>query len=39
VVTPTPAQERIRDHKPLDLLVLAPAGCGKTEALALRAAG
>jgi DNA helicase II / ATP-dependent DNA helicase PcrA len=39
VVTPTPAQERIRDHTPLDLLVLAPAGCGKTEALALRAAG
>lgn len=37
--TPTPAQERIRDHEPLDLLVLAPAGCGKTEALALRAAG
>lgn len=39
MVTPTAAQERIRDHEPLDLLVLAPAGCGKTEALALRAAG
>lgn len=36
---PTVAQKRIRDHEALDLLVVAPAGCGKTEALALRVAG
>ena len=39
VITPTKSQQRIRDHKGLDLLVVAPAGCGKTEALALRVAG
>lgn len=36
---PTDTQIAIRDRRELDLLVLAPAGCGKTEALALRAAG
>lgn len=36
---PTPAQARIRDTTALDLLVIAPAGCGKTEALALRVQG
>jgi DNA helicase II / ATP-dependent DNA helicase PcrA len=39
VVDPTPSQRRIRDYEQLDLLVVAPAGCGKTEALALRIAG
>ncbi|MCU1699425.1 MAG: putative ATP-dependent helicase PcrA [Mycobacterium sp.] len=39
MVEPTPSQERIRDYEGLDLLVVAPAGCGKTEALALRIAG
>lgn len=39
MVTPTPAQLRIRDHDQLSLLVIAPAGCGKTEALALRIQG
>ncbi|GGF31125.1 DNA helicase [Microbacterium sorbitolivorans] len=39
MVTPTRAQEEIRDHAALDLLVVAPAGCGKTEALALRVQG
>lgn len=37
--TPTPPQVRVRDHESLALLLVAPAGCGKTEALALRAAG
>ena len=36
---PTPKQQEIRDHPALDLLVIAPAGCGKTEALALRIQG
>lgn len=36
---PTRAQMDVRDHEELDLLVVAPAGCGKTEALALRVAG
>jgi DNA helicase II / ATP-dependent DNA helicase PcrA len=36
---PTRSQLRIRDHESLDLVVVAPAGCGKTEALALRLAG
>lgn len=36
---PTPKQQEIRDHPALDLLVVAPAGCGKTEALALRIQG
>lgn len=39
MVTPTIAQRRIRDHEGLGLLVVAPAGCGKTEALAIRVAG
>jgi DNA helicase II / ATP-dependent DNA helicase PcrA len=39
MVTPTEAQQRIRDHEGLGLLVVAPAGCGKTEALAFRVAG
>ncbi|OAN29143.1 ATP-dependent DNA helicase PcrA [Plantibacter sp. H53] len=38
-MTPTAAQERIRDATAPDLLVIAPAGCGKTEALALRIQG
>jgi DNA helicase-2/ATP-dependent DNA helicase PcrA len=37
--TPTATQLEIRDHEDLDLLVVAPAGCGKTEALALRVQG
>jgi DNA helicase-2/ATP-dependent DNA helicase PcrA len=36
---PTTGQLAIRDADELGLLVLAPAGCGKTEALALRVAG
>lgn len=39
MVTPTASQEKVRDHDGLALLVVAPAGCGKTEALALRVAG
>lgn len=39
MVEPTPAQLKIRDHAGLSLLVVAPAGCGKTEALALRIQG
>jgi DNA helicase II / ATP-dependent DNA helicase PcrA len=39
MVTPTPSQIAIRDLDKLDLLVVAPAGCGKTEAMALRVAG
>lgn len=39
MVTPTLAQLRIRDQDQLSLLVVAPAGCGKTEALALRIQG
>jgi DNA helicase-2/ATP-dependent DNA helicase PcrA len=39
MLTPTDAQLRIRNHDGLGLLVVAPAGCGKTEALALRVAG
>lgn len=38
-VTPTARQIEIRDAPELDLLVTAPAGCGKTEALALRVRG
>jgi DNA helicase-2/ATP-dependent DNA helicase PcrA len=38
-VKPTPRQLEIRNESELGLLVLAPAGCGKTEALALRVAG
>lgn len=39
MVQPTPAQDKIRTHEGLSLLVIAPAGCGKTEALALRIHG
>lgn len=39
MITPTPRQIEIRDHPDLDLRVIAPAGCGKTEALALRIQG
>lgn len=39
MVKPTAAQLQIRDHQGLDLVVVAPAGCGKTEALALRIDG
>lgn len=37
--TPSAAQLQVRDHQSLSLLVVAPAGCGKTEALAMRVAG
>ncbi|WP_166880029.1 UvrD-helicase domain-containing protein [Salinibacterium sp. ZJ450] len=36
---PTPRQQEIRDYEGLGLLITAPAGCGKTEALALRVRG
>ncbi|MFE4948660.1 UvrD-helicase domain-containing protein [Leifsonia sp. NPDC056665] len=39
MITPTPSQAAIRDAAARDLLVIAPAGCGKTEALALRIQG
>lgn len=39
MINPSPKQLQIRDAKQLDLLVVAPAGCGKTEALALRVQG
>jgi DNA helicase-2/ATP-dependent DNA helicase PcrA len=39
MIEPTPRQIEIRDHEDLDLVVVAPAGCGKTEALALRVQG
>lgn len=39
MIKPTAKQQEIRDHLDLDLVVVAPAGCGKTEALALRVAG
>ncbi|WP_287002058.1 UvrD-helicase domain-containing protein [Gordonia sp. UBA7860] len=39
MVEPTVRQAEIRDHEGLSLLVVAPAGCGKTEALGLRAKG
>jgi len=35
----TPKQAQIRDHPGLSLLIIAPAGCGKTETLALRVKG
>lgn len=38
-VSPTAAQEQIRDSDVLAMLVTAPAGCGKSEALALRVQG
>jgi DNA helicase-2/ATP-dependent DNA helicase PcrA len=39
MIRPTPSQLAIRDAAARDLLVIAPAGCGKTEALALRIQG
>lgn len=39
MIKPTPSQIAIRDAAARDLLVIAPAGCGKTEALALRIQG
>jgi DNA helicase-2/ATP-dependent DNA helicase PcrA len=39
MIEPTQAQRAIREQPGLDLLVIAPAGCGKTEALALRVDG
>lgn len=39
MVEPTSAQLEIRDYPEPNLLVIAPAGCGKTEALALRIQG
>lgn len=39
MVEPTAKQAQIRDHEGLSLLIVAPAGCGKTEALGLRAKG
>jgi DNA helicase-2/ATP-dependent DNA helicase PcrA len=38
-VEPTAAQIEIRDSEDLGMLVVAPAGCGKSEALALRVQG
>jgi DNA helicase-2/ATP-dependent DNA helicase PcrA len=38
MLDPTTDQIEIRDHPSLSLHVIAPAGCGKTEALALRVA-
>lgn len=35
----TPEQQEVFDFRPLDLVITAPAGCGKTEALAFRAKG
>lgn len=39
MVDPTAAQLKIRDFDELGMLIVAPAGCGKTESLALRVAG
>ncbi len=39
MLVPTSQQLSIRDELALNLLVIAPAGCGKTEALALRVQG
>lgn len=39
MIQPTASQIAIRDAVSRDLLVIAPAGCGKTEALALRIQG
>ena len=36
---PTPSQQEVRDYRELPLLIVAPAGCGKTEALAMRTRG
>lgn len=39
MITPSDTQKRVRDHDSLSLLLVAPAGCGKTETLAMRIAG
>ena len=39
MITPSDSQKRFRDHESLALLLVAPAGCGKTETLAMRIAG
>lgn len=39
MIEPTAGQLAVRDYPSLSLLLVAPAGCGKTEALALRIAG
>lgn len=39
MITPSATQKRVRDHPSLALLLVAPAGCGKTETLAIRIAG
>ena len=39
MVDTTSEQTQVRDHPELSLLVIAPAGCGKTETLALRVEG
>lgn len=36
---PTPSQQEVHDYRELSLLIVAPAGCGKTEALAMRTRG
>lgn len=38
-IEPTAAQLKIRDSEQMGMLVVAPAGCGKSEALALRVQG
>lgn len=39
MVDTTSEQTQVRDYPELSLLVIAPAGCGKTETLALRVEG
>lgn len=39
MIKPTEKQRAVHDLADLDLLIVAPAGCGKTEALAMRVAG
>ncbi len=39
MIEPTDAQRRVKEHPSLSLLLVAPAGCGKTESLAMRIAG
>lgn len=39
MITPSKEQSRIRETPGLSLLIVAPAGCGKTEAMALRLGG
>lgn len=38
-LVPTKEQQEIYDYCPLDMIITAPVGCGKTEALAYRAKG